>query len=211
MKLNLAICQDMNDLIIACLSASLFQKSSLGTLQRVLVIPNLRGGAEYGKAWHEGGMKLNKQNVFDDFIGAVEYLIKEKYTCAKKIAIREVMGNLFKLDFNVYYDSLGPYFIASIILMMKITEKVALTRNVMHKVIPNSATDYAILDSITKICGKFGDYVSETKARLQYRFIHCDASVCFKNFDKNSKLCIVVKIGDETEQYDSFAELKNIC
>jgi prolyl oligopeptidase len=53
----------------------------------VLALPNLRGGGEYGRDWHEAGIKEKKQNVFDDFIAAAESLIKEKYTNPRKIAI----------------------------------------------------------------------------------------------------------------------------
>lgn len=48
---------------------------------------HLRGGGEYGREWHEAGMKYNKQNVFDDFIAAAEYLIDEGYTCTERLAI----------------------------------------------------------------------------------------------------------------------------
>lgn len=47
----------------------------------------IRGGGEYGHEWHEGGKKQNKQNVFDDFIAGAEYLVKEKYTTSKQLAI----------------------------------------------------------------------------------------------------------------------------
>ncbi|MDX1331549.1 MAG: prolyl oligopeptidase family serine peptidase [Robiginitalea sp.] len=54
----------------------------------IYAVPNIRGGGEYGKQWHIAGTKMNKQNVFDDFIAAAEFLISEGYTSPEYLAIR---------------------------------------------------------------------------------------------------------------------------
>ena len=65
-------------------SATLFPWFEMGG---VFAMPNLRGGGEYGQAWHEGGMRENKQNVFDDFYAAAQWLIDSKYTSTSRLAI----------------------------------------------------------------------------------------------------------------------------
>jgi len=66
-----------------------FSTSNLILLQQggIYAVPNLRGGGEYGENWHLAGTKLNKQNVFDDFIAAAEYLLKNNYTSKEFLAI----------------------------------------------------------------------------------------------------------------------------
>lgn len=66
-----------------------FSTSTIVLLENggVMAVANLRGGGEYGEKWHVAGTKMNKQNVFDDFIAAGEYLIAEKYTSSEKLAV----------------------------------------------------------------------------------------------------------------------------
>jgi prolyl oligopeptidase len=65
-----------------------FSRSLLLWLEHggIVAVPNIRGGGEYGERWHQAGMRANKQNSFDDFIGAAEWLIRERYTRPERLA-----------------------------------------------------------------------------------------------------------------------------
>jgi prolyl oligopeptidase len=74
---NISLLPSLNPLLVAFLEQG-----------GVYAQPNLRGGGEYGERWHEAGMKANKQNVFDDFIAAAEWLVANGYTRPERLAIQ---------------------------------------------------------------------------------------------------------------------------
>src|SRR5690606_4317934 len=69
----------------------------------IYAVPNIRGGGEYGKKWHDAGTKLQKKNVFDDFIAAGEYLQKKGYTSPEYMALsgRSNSGHLVGAVMNI--------------------------------------------------------------------------------------------------------------
>ena len=73
--------------ISICPSFSLSRLLYIRHYGGIVAIANIRGGGEYGEEWHNGGTKQNKQNVFDDFIAAAEYLVSNGLTTPQQIAI----------------------------------------------------------------------------------------------------------------------------